>query len=100
MTFASVSETLEQKSWRGPARGVYLSLRIEKILEELLPQILPSMASKIKMYSYREGRLSLFVSSPALSQEIYLNSAMIIKRLNELLGGKAVEEIKLKISNH
>lgn len=98
MTFAPIAETIRQKAWRGPAKGIYLSLRIEKVLSELLPQLFPSLADKIKMLSYRERRLSLLTPSPTVSQEVYLNSALITKRLNESLGGKVVEKVVFRLT--
>lgn len=99
MTFAPIGETIKEKAWRGPAKGVYLSLRVEKVLNELFPQLLPQVDNKAKMLSYREGKLTLLTPSSAISQEVYLHSTEFIKKLNESLGGRAVEEIKLKISN-
>ena len=90
-TFAPIGETIKQKAWRGPGKGIYLSLRIEKALGGLLPR-------GVKMLSYREGKLSLLTPSPAVSQEAYLNSAVIIKKLNESLGGKVVEKIGFRLS--
>lgn len=99
MAFLPISETLKQESWRGPTRGVFLSLRVEKLLNQLLPQLLPPLADKVGMHSYREGKLTLSTSSPTTSQEVFLYTKALKRRLNEALGGKVVEEIKLKIRN-
>lgn len=98
MSFVPIGETIKRGSWPGTTRGIFLSLRVEKVLDELLPKFLPSVAIKVKIRSFRQGKLTLLTSSPAVSQEIFLNSAVITKELNKLLGGKIVEEIKLKIT--
>lgn len=98
MSFVPIGETIKRGCWLGTTRGILLSLRVEKVLNELLPKFLPSLASKVKIRSFRQGKFTLLTSSPAVSQEIFLNSAVIKKELNKLLGGKIVEEIKLKVT--
>jgi len=97
MTFVSIKDVIHEKSWRGPTRGVFLGLRVEKLLNELLPQHFPEIADKVAFRFFRSNELHLFTISPTVSQEVYLNSANLLKKLNESLGGRAVKEIKLKI---
>lgn len=96
MTFISVGETIQRRSWRGSTKGILLSLRIEKILTKLLPKLLPLVADEVKMHSFREGRLSLLTTSPTTSQEVYLHSQVILKELNGALGEMVVERISFR----
>ena len=48
------------------------------------------------MISFREGRLLIGTPSPAHSQEIYLQSRELKRKINEGLGGKVVEEIRFR----
>jgi len=96
MTFISVGEAIKHKSWRGSTRGVLLSLRMEGVLTKLLPKLLPSIADEVKTHSFREGKLNLLTTSPAISQEVYLHSQVILRELNEALGEVVVERIGFK----
>jgi len=49
------------------------------------------------MISFREGRLLIGTPSPAHSQEIFLQSRELKRKINEGLGGKVVEEIKYRV---
>lgn len=49
------------------------------------------------MHSLRDGKLSLLTPSPTVSQEVYLNSAVIIKEVNRTLGEKVIEKLGFKI---
>jgi len=96
MTFISVGETIQRKSWRDSTKGILLSLRIEGVLTKLLPELLPSIANEVKTHSFREGKLNLLTTSPAISQEVYLHSQVILKELNKALGEVVVEKIGFK----
>lgn len=90
MPFEAIEDTLNQAFRRGPIRATVLALQVE----EKTRKILPAWA---KMISFREGRLLLSTPSPSHAQELFLQSTILKKRINEELGGKVVEEIKYRV---
>lgn len=97
--FISIRETLKKRPERPSSKGVMLILQIGREFHQLLPRIVPVLADKISIHSYRNGRLSLATPSSAISQETYLYGEQIRKALNERLGGEAVEEVKIRVTS-
>ena len=92
MGFESLGKTLERPFRGSPIRPALLALKVEKETQKHLP-------AYAKFISFREGRITLATPSPAHSQELYLQGRELIKKVNESLGGKAVEDIRLRIKN-
>lgn len=90
MSFESLGKTLERPFRGSPIRPALLALKVEKEIQKHLP-------AYAKFISFREGRITLATLSPAHSQELYLQGRELIKKVNESLGGKVVEEIKYRV---
>jgi hypothetical protein len=97
--FISVGETLKRQPQRSSSKGVVLILQIGEEFHQLLPDIMSTLADKISIHSYRNGRLSLATPSPVVSQETYLHGEQIRRALNEQLGSEAVKEIRIRIQD-
>lgn len=52
---------------------------------------------RFEVVSFRQGLLTLGVTSPAASTNLQMETSKIIKELNEKLGGELVLKIRLKI---
>jgi len=89
MAFETVGDTLNQSFHRGPIHATVLALKVEVEAKKILP-------SWATMISFREGRLLVSTPSPSHAQELYLNSAVLIRNINEALGGKVVEKISFR----
>ncbi len=89
MPFEAIEDTLNQAFRRGPIRATVLALKVEEATKKLLP-------AWAEMISFREGRLLLSAPSPSHAQELFLQSNVLKKKINEELGGKVVEEIRFR----
>ena len=90
MAFEQVGQSLDHLTRRSPIRSAALALKVEQEFQKHLPDW-------AKMISFREGRLLIGTPSPAHSQEIFLQSRELKRKINEGLGGKVVEEIKYRV---
>lgn len=95
--FTPISETLKKSITHGPSNKALLALRMEKEFRRILPQVLPALINKVKMHSYREGRLTISTPSPTISQEVFLHGERIRKELNKKLGKELVERLGMRI---
>ena len=89
MAFETIEDTLNQAFRRGPIRATVLALKVEEISRKILP-------AWAGMISFREGRLLLSVPSSSHAQELFLQSNVLKKKINEELGGKVVEEVRFR----
>lgn len=92
MAFEALEDTLSQAFRRGPIRATVQALRVEEVAKRLLP-------GWAEMVSFREGRLILAAPSPGHTQELFLQSDELKKKINAELGGKIVEEIRFRATS-
>ena len=92
MAFEKIGQSLDHFTRRSPIRAAATALKVEQETQKHLPQW-------AGMISFREGRLLLGTPSPAHSQELYLQSRELKKKINEGLGGKVVAEVKFRVVN-
>jgi len=92
MAFEQLSQSLDHLTRRSPIRVAVTALKVEREAKKHLPPW-------AKMISFREGRLLIGTPSPAHSQEIFLQSRELKRKVNEGLGGKVVEEIRYRIKD-
>jgi len=90
VAFEQVGQSLDHLTRRSPIRSAALALKVEQESQKHLP-------AWAKMISFREGRLLIGTPSPSHSQEIYLQSRELKRKINEGLGGKVVEEIRYRV---
>jgi len=89
MTFETLKDTLDTSLRRSPIRRAFLALKVENVCQKVLPDW-------AAMVSFKDGRLTLASPSPSHSQELYLQARELKKKLNEKIGGRLVEEIKIR----
>ena len=90
MAFEKISQSFEQPFSRGPIRSAVLALQVEREAQKELPEW-------ARMISFREGRLLLGTPSPAHSQELYLQSLQLRRKINISLQGEIVKEVRFRV---
>ncbi|OGC54719.1 hypothetical protein A2797_01465 [candidate division WWE3 bacterium RIFCSPHIGHO2_01_FULL_48_15] len=101
MAFESIGSTLSHTPRRSSIRPALLALRIEKEAEKILPawaKMRSFSARGGSAFGRREGRLVISSPTPAHSQEVFLYSRQLIKKINEAAGEKVVQEVRYKVT--
>ena len=92
MTFESLKESLDKSFIRGPLKPAVLAIKVEEEVEKKAPRW-------AKMVSFKDGRLTLEVPSPAHAQELYLESRELLKKINEGVGRKVSDKIRFRVTD-
>ncbi len=67
--------------------------KIKEGWEEMMGSMIAGYTESLKLY---KGKLTIELSSPALRHELMHNNELLISKINNYLGEKIVEEIKLR----
>lgn len=66
-------------------------------VEEVWPDLMGNTVARLtKGFRFYKGLLSIMLESAVLRQELSMSKSLLIKNLNEKLGGEVIEDIELK----
>lgn len=103
MPFLKAETVLSQVVKRSAAQEALKAVRIRAIWQDCLLQVAAKSGfsvdpKKVKAVSYRMGVLTVVVPSAVWGTQLRLYSRALIRSVNDALGAKAVEKIRVKIS--
>lgn len=93
MTEISIAEAIRQFLQQRKLQGKIHALQIEEVWEKLMGKTIAQYTHEIKIIGHK-----LFISThiAPLKQELIYQRELIIKRVNEALGEKVVQEVVIK----
>lgn len=93
MSELSIGEAIRQFLNQRNLQGKIHALQIEEVWEKLMGKTIAKYTQEIKIVNH-----TLYISTNVapLKQELIYQKNLIIKRVNEVLGDKVVEEVVIK----
>ena len=96
--FESIGQILPRVAKKGKAANELLALQIRRNLPQALNLVFPAKKlPKIAAGKFSYGTLTVLVPDPAWSTLIRQKEPTILKKLNLIIGQKAVEKLRFKL---
>ena len=96
MTFTKVKDilpkVLNQKGLKRQAESGLICEKWDEVVKNHFPE---DFCNQTKVISFKNGELKVAVLNSSVGQELQLHSSDLVKKLNNLLGDKAVKRIRI-----